>query len=135
MSDSFAECLAGCEAARDDLDDPLERLNEAVADEDQYEVDSLIRECVDLLSELQDACATLSGHCTRSRLPGGTDAKFVQQELGALARELKSIGRSGSEGEELQDVMEAWNDSFEDCDASLSDLLTTLQAEKSQAAV
>lgn len=124
MVESLIDTVAECEAARRSLDDPLERLLDAVADDDQYEVDSLIRECVDAVTELGDACDGLAAACTRNRSATRWDAVLVQKELVSLGRELKSIGRSGAEGDELQDLMDAWNDSFEDCDESLNDLLS-----------
>ena len=49
ITDWMTGVLATCESVRLELDDPLERLLDAVASDDQYEVVPLIRECVDAL--------------------------------------------------------------------------------------
>jgi hypothetical protein len=95
MTHPLYDELTNCESARQELTEPLERLRDAVDNEDQYEVEATIR----------------------------SDLTLIRRELSSLRKDLKSMSASGIEGEELQDRMNDWNDTFDDCDADLSELI------------
>lgn len=129
MADPLFESLASCESARQDLDDPLERLREVVADDDQYEFDSSIDECVEALTMIEDACDDLMSVCGRRLSSMKSTVGLVRRELTSLRKDLKSIGSSGLEGEDLQDRMEDWCDTFDEWDSALSDVVKTVRRE------
>lgn len=129
LATTLIDSLSDCESVRLDLNGPLERLREAVADEDTYETDALIRECLTGLTELQDACGCVAAECSNSRSLHRQDATLLHRELVIITRDLKSVSDSGVDGEELQERLEDWHDTFDDWDGSLADLIDVLRTE------
>jgi hypothetical protein len=123
MTHPLYDELTNCESARQELTEPLERLRDAVDNEDQYEVEATLCECVDVLIILEEFCDQLLLIDGKQRSSIRSDLTLIRRELSSLRKDLKSMSASGIEGEELQDRMNDWNDTFDDCDADLSELI------------
>lgn len=130
ITDWMTGVLATCESVRLELDDPLERLLDAVASDDQYEVVPLIRECVDALMVLEESCDELASVRGKGLSSIRSDARLVRRELASLRQGLLSISKSGIDGEELRDRIEDWMETLDDCDASLSDLIEVARSDE-----